>query len=571
MVRLTNFGNLRPESEMPNKEVAMEAPPPTAVPVKLEIEDPLDDKHGPLNKKSKVTAPLHQWNTSANMVASQALQCNLLDEPSPLGLRLRKSPSLVDLIQMRLSQPNTSGESSDVGKKKVARCIGASATTDKMKASNFPASLLRIGAWEYASAYEGDLVAKCYFAKHKLVWEILDGGLKSKIEIQWSDITALKATCPENGPGTLDIVLARQPLFFRETNPQPRKHTLWQATSDFTGGQASIHRRHFLQCSQGLLSKHIEKLIQCDPRLYALSQQLNIILENPYFEPRCSDFEDQVESECHGFGNIRDAYRSPVQGFQESGSPCSGSSISTKSEAKDPVGRTADVVAQDTYSPSSVVDTRVIEENATRETEEFKDPGRHDRFKVPGIQPSMSMSDLVNHIGYCISEQINSGNPLLYGDNLATKDVLEEITQYLLSDSQILSSSDERSLMSRVNSLCCLIQKDAGTAQSLQINNGDSAAGDDVTDNASKPGSTSERKPLFDFPATSKSGSTSERKPLFDLPATEEESNDASGCKQQVNISRKESFGELLMHLPRIASLPQFLFNISEDSENEAR
>lgn len=50
-------------------------------------------------------------------------------------------------------------------------------------------------------------MAKCYFAKHKLVWEVLDGGLKSKIEIQWSDITALKATCPENGPGTLDIVV----------------------------------------------------------------------------------------------------------------------------------------------------------------------------------------------------------------------------------------------------------------------------------------------------------------------------------------------------------------------------
>jgi len=57
------------------------------------------------------------------------------------------------------------------------------------------------------SRYEGDLVAKCYYAKHKLVWEVLDGGLKSKIEIQWSDITDLKATCPENGPGTLDIVV----------------------------------------------------------------------------------------------------------------------------------------------------------------------------------------------------------------------------------------------------------------------------------------------------------------------------------------------------------------------------
>lgn len=60
---------------------------------------------------------------------------------------------------------------------------------------------------QYISRYEGDLVAKCYFAKHKLVWEVLEGGLKSKIEIQWSDITALKAICPENGQGTLDVVV----------------------------------------------------------------------------------------------------------------------------------------------------------------------------------------------------------------------------------------------------------------------------------------------------------------------------------------------------------------------------
>jgi hypothetical protein len=39
------------------------------------------------------------------------------------------------------------------------------------------------------------------------VWEVLEGGLKSKIEIQWSDITALKATCPENGQGTLDVAV----------------------------------------------------------------------------------------------------------------------------------------------------------------------------------------------------------------------------------------------------------------------------------------------------------------------------------------------------------------------------
>lgn len=48
------------------------------------------------------------------------------------------------------------------------------------------------------------------------MWEVLDGGLKSKIEIQWSEITALKATCPENGPGTLDVVVSYSylPLVF---------------------------------------------------------------------------------------------------------------------------------------------------------------------------------------------------------------------------------------------------------------------------------------------------------------------------------------------------------------------
>lgn len=50
-------------------------------------------------------------------------------------------------------------------------------------------------------------MAKCYFAKHKLVWEVLEGGLKSKIEIQWSDIMALKANCPDNGPSSLTVVV----------------------------------------------------------------------------------------------------------------------------------------------------------------------------------------------------------------------------------------------------------------------------------------------------------------------------------------------------------------------------
>ena len=71
---------------------------------------------------------------------------NPLDEPSPLGLRLKKSPSLLDLIQMTLSQGNALKVGSQV--KKEHKATGTSAAADKLKASNFPASFLRIGTWE---------------------------------------------------------------------------------------------------------------------------------------------------------------------------------------------------------------------------------------------------------------------------------------------------------------------------------------------------------------------------------------------------------------------------------------
>lgn len=66
---------------------------------------------------------------------------------------------------------------------------------------------------QYKSKHEGDLVAKCYFAKHKLVWEVLDGSLKNKMEIQWSDVVAIKANYPDEGQATLDVVVITHSLY----------------------------------------------------------------------------------------------------------------------------------------------------------------------------------------------------------------------------------------------------------------------------------------------------------------------------------------------------------------------
>lgn len=521
MVQLMKTTMVSPESQLQQRG--------KMAPVKREMPEEsthYNEQHVHLHKRSK------QEDFGLGSFPVSPSQFNPLDEPSPLGLRLRKSPSLLDLIQMRLAEGNSSSKFGSDAKKANKSTAAAPTATDKLKASNFPASLLKIGTWEYKSRYEGDLVAKCYFAKHKLVWEVLDGGLKNKIEIQWSDIMALKATYPDDGPGTLDVVLTRQPLFFRETNPQPRKHTLWQATSDFTGGQASLHRRHYLQCPQGLLGKHFEKLIQCDPRLNFLSQQAEIELESPYFEPKTSVFDEPNES------NEYDLHReAPAMfDFPRTASPSGGQSSSSRSELHDPASRPAEF-SREAPSPSSVMDTSAIEGIRRAGAEGVKSQqgiDRWDQIKVPGIHPSMSMSDLVNHIENRIT---TSGNHPLSREEKESLEILEDISRCLFNDSQY-GSSDEKSVMSKVNSLCCLLQKDPTTFQDLQ----------------SKPNNNNNNN-------ENGKSLVYESKPVSGLLVIEDEGNDDNDDESN-KISRKDSVGDLLLNLPRIASLPQFFYNM---------
>lgn len=459
--------------------------------------------------------------------SDQGYNNNPLEEPSPLGLKLKKSPSFLDLIQMKLSQEKSASLSKTLPRKEKSSSVNG----DKLKASNFPASLLKIGTWEYKSRYEGDLVAKCYFAKHKLVWEVLDGGLKNKLEIQWSDIMAIKANCPDNALETLDVVLARQPLFFREINPQPRKHTLWQATSDFTSGQATIYRRHFLQFPQGTLGKHFEKLMQCDPRLRYLSQQPEIVLDSPYFQPMVSIFGDQSVHDhslewkaemVSGFPGFRDTIS--TSGFS-----------SSDIENQDTVGTPTEHSSRRSAPFPEIfrMEGGPISSNKITETETLT---LLNQVKIPGLRQSMSVGDLITHIGDCISEQMKSDDPNLHIDEEQRKSILDEITHYLLSDSQTTTTaiSDEKYIMSRVNSLCCLLQT---RVQNLPV----------------KP-----ENPLdLGF-----GNFAQNHEPIVESRSAE---------KPGPSIPRNDSVGELLLHLPRIASLPQFLGSVSEDWGNEGR
>ncbi|KAJ8747543.1 hypothetical protein K2173_013078 [Erythroxylum novogranatense] len=182
----------------------------------------------------------------------------------PFGLRLNLTSSFHEYKKLCASEVKTGrGLLSRVKDEDLGR----------MKASNFTAALIRIGSWERVSRNEGDLVAKCYFAKRKLVWEILEGRLKRKIEIQWNNIIAIQANIQDEKPAVLEIELNERPTFFVEVDPQPRKHTIWSSTLDFTGGQANKCRSHYLVFPPGSLDKHYEKLLQCDDRLFELTKK----------------------------------------------------------------------------------------------------------------------------------------------------------------------------------------------------------------------------------------------------------------------------------------------------------
>ncbi|KAH1083743.1 hypothetical protein J1N35_023504 [Gossypium stocksii] len=217
----------------------------------------------------------------------------------PLGLRLTQTPSfLARLEQVRINQLNRLNNRHNMTDNMTDNAYTAMAATpmpndyifqhtnmSKLKAENFMMSSITIGSWERKSKNEGDLVAKCYFAKKKLVWEVLESGLKSKIEVQWSDISAFKATVQEGEPGTLQIELSQPPLFYHEVDPQPRKHTQWKMVSDFTGGQASNNRRHILKFPPGSLDRPLEKLLRSDKRLHQFNRQDFPESNSPYFPP----------------------------------------------------------------------------------------------------------------------------------------------------------------------------------------------------------------------------------------------------------------------------------------------
>ncbi|KAK9070670.1 hypothetical protein SSX86_011072 [Deinandra increscens subsp. villosa] len=123
---------------------------------------------------------------------------NPQDQGSPIGLRLSLSVSDINQLELQLSQ-NTRQQMppqiNNINQQQRLIVHPQPNHHHKLKVSSIPAVYLEIGNWRWESKlHEGDLMAKFYYGMKKLVWEFIDGHLKKKIEIRWSQISAINSS-----------------------------------------------------------------------------------------------------------------------------------------------------------------------------------------------------------------------------------------------------------------------------------------------------------------------------------------------------------------------------------------
>ena len=70
--------------------------------------------------------------------------------------------------------------------------------------------------------------------------ELLQYGVKFKIEIDFSDINGIEIRPVSDKKEAIVIQVSRPPCFMMEVNPHPSRSTTWTVIDDFTDGQGNL-------------------------------------------------------------------------------------------------------------------------------------------------------------------------------------------------------------------------------------------------------------------------------------------------------------------------------------------
>ncbi len=117
----------------------------------------------------------------------------------------------------------------------------------KLKYSNVPALMVKIGDYRKTSMFCGDLMARFNYQEKKFDWEIFaNSSLMYKIEFKYSDLSGMNIESTPDGTCIITFELAVPPAFFHGYLPQS-KSINWIRCADFTlQATVSQYRLHCL-------------------------------------------------------------------------------------------------------------------------------------------------------------------------------------------------------------------------------------------------------------------------------------------------------------------------------------
>jgi hypothetical protein len=130
-----------------------------------------------------------------------------------------------------------------------------------------PALLLQLGRWQKFSSFPGDLVASLSFQSRQFAWEIFaNASLMYKVLVPFDLIESLGLQMLPNGIHVLAMDLKSEPHYFTAVL-HPHGPNVWSKSTDFTGGFATMNRRHVIYFPEGGIISPMRKLLNLDPHI----------------------------------------------------------------------------------------------------------------------------------------------------------------------------------------------------------------------------------------------------------------------------------------------------------------
>lgn len=173
------------------------------------------------------------------------------------------------------------------------------ACSDRIRYSNVPVLMLKVGNWHKGTMFGGDIMAKFLYEERKFVWELYAvttsvATFFVRMDISFDSVVGVGyETIQDTAALTIDV---NCPPTFYHAEIAPHQPVTWRSLAvDASSGDIFTSRRHVLQFGKEAVCQPLIHLFQVEPRLHNLTRSFTDHDSNIY-PPQFSIFPTKLNS-----------------------------------------------------------------------------------------------------------------------------------------------------------------------------------------------------------------------------------------------------------------------------------